>query len=120
MAQSEVFIMKTTKAIIVTSILNGIFCFFCIVSTSCFAINRYFDLRVFFDIANILIYGWIINPVGIISFVICLVLFLVEHKDFEAKQGIGKKWVWIFIWPVVTTVFYLTAVILTVAFTGGV
>ena len=82
--------MKTLKALKITSILNGIFCFFCIASTICFAINRYFDLRVFFDIANILIYGWIINPVGIISFVVCLMLFLTECKSSEAKQVMEK------------------------------
>lgn len=112
--------MKTLKVLRITSILNGIFCFFCIASTVCFAINRYFDLRVFFDIANILVYCWIINPVGMISFVICLVLFLVERKDPEAKQAMEKKWIWIIIWPVITTVLYLTAGALTVAFTGGV
>ena len=112
--------MKTLKALKITSVLNGIFCFFCIASTVCFAINRYFDLRAFFDAANILVYGWIINPVGIISFVVCLVLFLIERKASEAKQVIGKKWIWIFIWPIVTTVLYLAAAVLTVAFTGGV
>ena len=112
--------MKTLKAIKITTILNSIFCFFCIASSVCFAISYFFDLRVFFDIANILVYGWIINPVGIISFVICLVFFLIEHKDSEAKQAIGKKWVWIFIWPVITIVFYLTAAVLIVVFTGGV
>lgn len=112
--------MKTIRALKVTSILNGIFCFFCIASTVCFALNRYFDLRFFFDIANILIYGWMINPVGIISFVVCLVSFVAERKTPEARQVMGKKWIWIFIWPIITTVLYLTAVILTVAFTGGV
>ena len=112
--------MKTLKALKITSVLNGIFCFFCIASTVCFAINRYFDLRTFFDTANILVYGWIINPVGIISFVVCLVLFLVERKQPENRQLIGRKWIWIFIWPIVTTVLYLAAAVLTVAFTGGV
>ena len=112
--------MKTLKALKITSVLNGIFCFFCIASTVCFAINRYFDLRAFFDAANILVYGWIINPVGIISFIICLVLFLGERKHPEAKQSMEKKWVWIFIWPVITTILYLAAGGLTVAFTGGI
>ena len=112
--------MKTVKALKITSVLNSIFCLFCIASTICFAVNRYFDLRVFFDVANILVYGWIINPVAIISFIVCLVIFLSEHKKPEAKQAMGKTWVWIFVWPVITTVLYLTAAVLTVAFTGGV
>lgn len=77
--------MKTVKALKITSVMNSIFCFFCIASSICFAVNRYFDLRVFFDIANILVYGWIINPVAIISFIVCLVIFLSEHK--KPKQS---------------------------------
>jgi len=112
--------MKTLKALKITSILNGIFCFLCIASTLCFAISHYFDLRAFFDVANTIVYGWIINPVGIVSFIICLVFFLAERKDQEAMQAVGKKWVWIFIWPVITTILYLAAGGLTVAFTGGI
>lgn len=112
--------MTTLKALKATSVLNGIFCFFCIASTVCFAVSYYFDLRVFFNIANILVYGWIINPIGIVSFLICLILFLAERKSPEAKQIMAKKWIWIFVWPIITTVFYLAAGGLTVAFTGGV
>ena len=112
--------MKTLKALKITSILNGIFCFFCIASTVCFAITRYYDSNLFFSIGNILIYGWIINPVGIVSFVVCLSLFLSERKKQEAKGVLGRKWVWIFIWPIITTIIYLTAGGLTVAFTGGI
>lgn len=112
--------MKTLKALKITSILNGIFCFCCVASTVCFAITRYFNSSLFFGIANVLIYGWIINPIGIISFIVCLSLFLTERKDQKAKQAIGKKWFWVFIWPVITTLFYLIACGLTVAFTGGV
>ena len=112
--------MKTLKALKITSILNGIFCLFCIASTVCFAINRYYDIRSFFDAANILIYGWLVNPVAPISFIICIILFLIERKQPENRQLMGKKWVWIFAWPVITFLFYFTAMILTVAFTGGV
>ena len=112
--------MKTLKALKITSILNGIFCFFCIASTVCFAINRYFDIRAFFSVGMILTYGWIINPIGIISFIVCLSMFLSERNNQEAKQVIGKKWIWIFVWPVVTTVFYVSAIIFLVSLTGGV
>ena len=112
--------MKTLKALKITSILNSIFCIFCVASTVCFAINRYYDIRAFFSVGKFMTYGWIINPVGIVSFVVCLVLFLTERKNQEAKKAIGKKWIWIFIWPVVTTVFYITAGGLMVVLTGGV
>ncbi len=112
--------MKTIKALKITSVLNGIFCLFCVASTVCFAINYYFDLRLFFSIGNILVYGWIINPVGIVSFIVCLVLFLTELKSAEAKKIIGKKWVWILISLVITIVFYFVAAVLMVVLTGGV
>ena len=85
------------------------FVFFCIASTVCFAINRYFDIRTFFSVGMILTCGWIINPIGIISFIVCLSMFLSERNNQEAKQVIGKKWIWIFVWPIITTVLYLYA-----------
>ena len=117
--------MKTIKALKITSVLQIIFCIFCIASTVCFAISHYQCIagdnwRTSFDIANILIYGWVVNPVAPVSFIICLVLFLAERKQPENRQLIGRKWIWIFIWPAITTLFYFAAGILAVVFTGGV
>ncbi len=117
--------MKTLKALKITSVLQIIFCLFCVASTVCFAISNYAinhdsDWRTPFSIANILIYGWVANPVAPISFIICLVLFLVERKQPENRQLIGRKWIWIFIWPAITTLFYVAALMLSVALTGGV
>ena len=112
--------MKTLKALKITSILNCIFCFCCIASTGCMAISRYLDINVFFRIGDLLVITWIINPIGIISFAICLTTFMVERTSPETRQVIGKKWIWIFVWPIITTLIYLISSILTVAFTGGV
>lgn len=116
--------MKTLKALKITSILNSIFCFFCIASTACFAISHFQclsdDWRTLFKIANVLIYGWVANPVAPISFLVCITFFLIERKQPENSHLIGKKWIWIFIWPIITTFFYFVALMLTVAFTGGV
>lgn len=112
--------MKTIKALKITSILNGIFCLFCIASTVCFAIYYYWDSSAFFDAANVLVYGWVGNPVAPISFIICLIIFLVECRQPENRQLIGRKWIWILTWPVITTLFYFAALMLAVAFTGGV
>ena len=112
--------MKTLKALKITCILNGIFCLFCIASTVCFAVNHYLYLRDYFSVGSILVYGWIINPVGIVSSIICLTSFLTERKSQGAKQVIGMKWIWIFIWPIITTIFYITAGGLMVVLTGGV
>ena len=112
--------MKTLQALKITSVLNSIFCLFCIASTVCFAINHYYNLRGFLDAGLILTYGWVINPIGILAFNVCFKFYSTERKNKEAKNAMGKKWIWVFIWPVVTTVFYLTAGVLMVAFTGGV
>lgn len=116
--------MKTLKALKVTSILNSIFCLCCIISLTCFAIRGYFVLDRFENIIAILgtitFSCWMINPIGIVSFCVCIELFLKERKNQEAKQTIGLKWIWIFVWPVITTVFYFVSIYLLVEITGGV
>ena len=112
--------MKTLKALKITSILNSIFCIFCVASTVCFAFAEYFSFEIFFAIGMILLLGWMINPVGIISFQICITVFIEERKQSQAKKLIGKKWIWIFIWPIITTVFWVIGGLLFVKFTGGV
>ena len=116
--------MKTLKALKITSILNSIFCLCCITSLTCLAINRYCTLgtleNIIAIIGGILLLCWIINPAGIVSFIVCLVLFLKERKNYEARQIMGKKWIWIFIWPVITTVLYFVSICLLVLITGGV
>ena len=117
--------MKTLKSLKITSLLNGIFCLCCIISVSCMAINHYLiinsiNINIFAVIGAIANFGWMINPVGIISFFVSLIIYVSERKNPESKQVIGKKWIWIFILPVITTIFYLTSIYLFVQITGGV
>ncbi len=113
--------MKTLKALKITSILNSIFCLCCMMSLTCLAINRHCELGTFENIiGGIPLLCWIINPVGIVSFIICLFLFLIERKNEESRQLLGKKWIWIFIWLAITTVFYFVSIFLLVGITGGV
>jgi len=111
--------MKTLKALKITSILQILFCLFCMISTVGFAFGDPFENYILFAIAEFSLYGWIANPVGIISFIVCLRLFLKERKAPESKQIIGKKWIWIFIWPIITTLFWIIGGGLMVKFTGG-
>lgn len=67
-----------------------------------------------------MIYGWIINPIGLISIVVGLILFFSEKDKDENRKIIDKKWIWFIVFFVIDTLLYLTAGILTVAFTGGV
>ena len=112
--------MKTIKWFKTSIVLQSIFAFFCIASSLCFAINRYFDLRILFTLGNILIYGWIINPIGLISVVVGFVLFFSEKSNNEHRKIIGKKWIWFIVLLVIDILLYVTAGVLTVAFTGGV
>lgn len=112
--------MKTLKKLKTTFILNGIFCFCCIASTICLAINHYCNIYIFFGIGVLLAYGWMVNPFAIISCFRCFAAYLSERKMPECKQLIGRKWVWIIIWPIITTILYLLSAGLFIAFTGGV
>ena len=112
--------VRTIKWLKTSIVLQSIFAFFCIASSLCFAINRYFDLRILFTLGNILIYGWIINPIGLISVVVGLVLFFSEKSNNEHRKIIGNKWIWFIVFLVIDILLYVTAGVLTVAFTGGV
>lgn len=112
--------MKTLRMLKITSILNGIFCFYCIVSNVCFAIYKYYDIYTAFGIGIILLYGWMLNPVGIITFIRGLAIYKEERKIPEAKRIIGLKWIWIFIWFIITVVFWFLGGVIFVYFTGGV
>jgi len=112
--------MKTLKALKITSILQILFCVCCIASVLCFALDDNYKSDLLFGFGMILFVNYIINPIGIVAFIINLIMFFVERKRPENRNLIGKKWVWIFIWPVVTTVLWLASVVLFVQFTGGV
>lgn len=113
--------MKTLRALKITSILNGVFCLFCIASTVCFMINYHYALSVFHNIAYAFVYGWgLLYPIGLISLVASLIIFLIENRTPEAKQVIGKKYMWLYIWPIIRINFLLFAIIEFAWLVGGV
>ena len=112
--------VKTIKWLKISIVLQGIFAFFCIASSLCFAINRYFNLDLFFKLGNILLPGWIVNPLGLISVVVGFIFFFSEKDNDENRKIIGKKWIWFIAFLVIDILLYLTSGVLTVAFTGGV
>jgi hypothetical protein len=115
-----VLVTKTLKALKTATIWNCIFCFSCVLSTICFAIDEYYDVSILRGIGIITVYGWMVNPFAIISCFRCLKVYLLERKDPDYKQIIGRKRFWIFIWPIITTVLWLFGGLLFVKFTGGV
>ena len=112
--------MKTIKWLKISIVLQSIFAFFCIASSVCFAINRYFDLRIFFTLGNLLIYGCIINPIGLISIVVGIILFFSEKGKDENRIIVGKKWIWFVVFFVMDTLLYLASAGMMVLLTGGV
>ncbi len=112
--------MKTLKWLKISAVLQAFFVFSCISSTLCFAVNQYFDVDLFFSLGNILLYGWIINPTGLIILIVGLILFFSEKSIQDNLQKIGTKWIWFILSFVFDLLLYLTAGMLTVAFTGGV
>ena len=112
--------MKTLKALKIASILNSIFCLSCIISIICLAINHYYKTNLLSLIGAIFVYGWMVNPIPLILCIRCFKLYLTERKNEKSKQTIGRKWIWIFIWPVITTAFFVLGCGLFVVITGGV
>lgn len=112
--------MKTIKALKTVTIWNCIFCFSCILSVICLAINHYCNTNALSLIGAISVYGWMVNPIPLILCIRCFKLYLKERKDELTKQAIGWKWIWIFVWPIITTILWLLSGGLFVMFTGGV
>ena len=65
-------------------------------------------------------YGWIMNPIGLLSSVIGLFIFFSEKSAAENRNIIQKKWIWFIVFFIIDILLYLTAGALTVVFTGGV
>lgn len=112
--------MKTLKALKITSILSGVLCLSCIISIICFAVNHYYKSNFLSLIGTLFIYGWMVNPIPLILCVRCFKIYLTERKNEIARQTIGRKWIWIFILPVITTAFWMFGGGLFVVITGGV
>jgi len=111
--------MKTLKALKISFVLNCIFCIFCILSTLCLVMDRYFDIAILFAIGQLSIFGWLLNPLALISSFWGLKTYLKERKTPEQKKLIGNSWIWACVWPVITTVLWLVCMVLFVQYTGG-
>ena len=112
--------MKLQKSLWITSVLQGFYCLICLASTVCFGVCRFTDSREFFDLGNALMPLWMLNPIAVPCFIANLFFFLYEKENPEFHSRMGRKWIWVFLWPVITTFLWFLSVILLVAFTGGV
>ena len=112
--------MKTLKWLKTAAVLQAVFVFSCVSSNVCFALYRWLDMRVFFNIAAVLLYGWMVNPTGPLTLIVGLKRYLSERSNPEYSQRIGKKWLWFPVWFVFDLLLYLAAIMAMVALTGGV
>lgn len=110
--------MKTLKCLKITSILQALFCLCCILADVGFIINYYYPNRWLLIIENLIMYGLVINPVGIVSFVCGMCYFWQERKYPEQKRIIGCRWLWFFVWFIVTFVFWVSLFMFTIEFGG--
>ncbi len=103
--------MKTLKSLKITSILQALYCIYCFVSTLLVVIGTTTSTVFLANIVLFLFYYFTVHSIMIapICFFINLSYFLHERNDPEQKKKIGKKSIWIFIWPIITTIFYLIA-----------
>lgn len=102
--------MKTKKALILTSVFQVLYCNGCIGTVLGFALARYYHLSLFFTLAEVGLATLVFNPTGLICFIVCLCIWLKERKDPKAREDIGRRWIWIFLWLAITTVFYAASI----------
>jgi len=114
------------------NILNGIYagiCLLSIVGSSMvlfeYAIGRPEGLIV--DICNVLfVFGPVglvlvtFIPLGPIAWLVGLISYLVHFRNEDYRKCVGRKWVWLIIWPFVFALLWAGAVFALVYFTGGV
>ncbi len=112
--------MKTLKELKTVTVWNCIFCFSCIISIICFAVNHYYNTDLLSLIGTLFVYGWMVNPIPLILCIRCFKSYLTERKNEESKQTIGNRWIWILVCPVIATAFWVIGGVLFVVITGGV
>lgn len=105
--------MKTLKVLKITSIIQGLYCLYCFVIFLLIFIGFNTTANTCLQIGTFIFYSTIEFTIFIapVCFFINLFSFIKERKDPEHKKIIGKKWIWIFVWPIITTVFFLISVL---------
>lgn len=100
--------MKTLKALKITSIIQIIYCIYCSVIALLLFIGSVAKINLLLLAGTFLFYYTIEVSMFIapVCFIVNLVIFLKERKCPEERKAIGKKWIWIFIWPIIVSIFF--------------
>ena len=101
--------MKTLKALKITSIIQIIYCIYCSLIALLLVIGSVAEVNLFLRVGTFLFFYTVEFSMFIVPvcFIVNLVIFLKERKYPEEKKAIGKKWIWIFIWPIIAAIFFL-------------
>lgn len=105
--------MKTLRVLKITSIIQAIFCFFCLAVIGCLFLGASLDHSILISIACLLLFGTVNFSMYIppVCFFINLIYFLGDRKNPEQRKLIGKKWIWIFVWLIVGTACFVISVL---------
>lgn len=95
--------MKTQKALKITSVIQGIFCAYCLISTLLIIIGTSTGPIILANSMLFLFYSTVEFSIFImpICFIVNLAILIKERKCPEQRKLLGKKWIWIFIWPII-------------------
>lgn len=111
--------MKTLKTLKITSVLQGTYCAYCLISILLVFVGTRIGAAALVNAAVSLylltfaaaihiipshIIPYIVPVCAGICFFINLVCFVFERKSPEQRKFIGKKWIWIFVWPITVIV----------------
>ena len=103
--------MRTTDSIKVTSIVQITLSIYYLISILFVVIGTNGGPIFLANIVLFLFYlfTWYSIIIVPICFFINLYCFLKGRKDPKQKELVGKKWIWIFVWPVITTALFLVS-----------
>lgn len=101
--------MQTLKWLKISFRTTVIYCFICILSVGLIAYGvGIYSLAVCYA-GTVLMYGWLVNPMGIVVSVIGMVHYNREKRSPEYRGAIGRKWIWFLVHMTVDAVFWVGA-----------
>lgn len=121
--------LKTIKCM---NILNGIYVFVCLISMLGSSMNllQYKAAEHNLMLANICEALFPVGPFGVIlatlipfgpvAWIVGIVHYILNCKKADYQASIGKKWIWLIVWPFLDVCLWMGAVCALVGFTGGV
>lgn len=105
--------MKTLTSLKITSAVQALYCIYCLLSTLLIIVGVRIGPVILANVMLIIFYSTVEFSIFIMPacFVVNLVFFIIERQYPQQRAILGKKWIWIFVWPVIVTVFFLILIV---------